>query len=188
MIWLVAGVLLWMFVHLSPSVMPGFRKALIDKLGEGPYKGLFALDIVIAIVLIVVGWRSARPEIVYLPPAWGHTAALILMALSVFLLGAANMKTAVKRFIRHPQLSGVAVWSVAHLLSNGDIRSLILFGGLGIWALVEMPLISRREGAWVKPEAPPVGVEVRGIVIAAIVYVVLVFLHPYFSGVSPMPR
>lgn len=188
MIWLVAGILLWMIVHLSPALMPGFRRALIDKLGEGPYKGLFALDIVIAIVLIVIGWRSTAPEIVYLPPAWGHSASLVLMVVSVYLLGAANMKTAIKRFIRHPQLTGVVVWSIAHLLSNGDVRSVILFGGLGIWALVEIPLISRREGAWVKPEAPPLTVELRGVVIAAIVYVVLVFLHPYFAGVSPMPR
>lgn len=188
MIWLVAGVLLWTIVHLSPAVMPGFRSAIIGRIGEGPYKGLFALDMVIAIVLIVVGWRSTIPQVVYLPPVWGHTATIVLMAPAVYLLGAANMKTATKRVLRHPMLTGVVVWSIAHLLSNGDIRSVILFGGLGIWALIEMPLINRREGEWVKPQAPAVGVELRGVAIAAAVYVVLVFLHPYFAGVSPMPR
>jgi uncharacterized membrane protein len=188
MVWLSIGVLLWALVHLIPSVAPGVRQSLISKVGENPYKGLFALDIVIAIVFIVYGWRTTTPEIVYLPPAWGYSAALVLMAISVYLFGAAQRPSTVKRIIRHPQLTGLVVWSVAHLLANGDQRSIVLFGGLGLWALIEMPLISRREGAWQKPDAPAMSREVLGIVITAVVFAVLIFLHPYFAGVPLITR
>ena len=104
------------------------------------------------------------------------------------LFGAAHQPTRIKRVVRHPQLTGMLVWSLSHLLSNGDTRSLALFGGLGLWALIEMLLISRREGAWQKPHGPALSIEVRGIVISTVVFFVLVFLHPYFAGVSAIPR
>ena len=103
MTWLSIGVLFWIVAHLFPCWGPTLRQSMIDKLGKGPYMGLFALDIVIALVLIVVGWRSTIPEVVYTPPAWGYDAALPLMAISVFLFGAAQRKSAVKRVLRHPQ-------------------------------------------------------------------------------------
>jgi uncharacterized membrane protein len=106
------------------------------------------------------------------------------MAISIFLFGAAQRKSAVKRFIRHPQLTGLLLWSLAHLLANGEQRSLVLFGGLGVWALLEMVLISRRDGEWVKEESPPMSRDLIGAVIAAVLMVVLIFLHPYFTGVS----
>ena len=188
MLWLCIGVLWWAAVHLTPSVAPDFRKSMVDRIGEKAWKGLFALDIVIALVLIVVGWRSAVPQNVYLPPLWGSRAALLLMAVSVYLFGAAQGKSAIKTVIRHPMLAAVAVWAIAHLLANGDLRSLVLFGGLGLWALVEIPLINRREGQWIKPDAQSPAAELKIVLISAVVYVVLVFLHPYFAGVSPIPH
>ena len=183
MIWIGIGVFWWMIVHLMPAVAPAARKSLIDKLGEKPYKGLFALDIIIALALIVYGWRTTVPEIVYVPPVWGYGTALPLMAISVFLFGAAQRKSAVKRFIRHPQLTGLLLWAIAHLLANGEQRSLLLFGGLGTWALLEIFLISRRDGAWIKSESPPPARDIFGAVIAVVVMAVLMFLHPYFTGV-----
>lgn len=188
MAWLCIGVLIWMVVHFVPSLAPDFRQSLHNKFGEKLYKGLFALDILVAVVLMIYGWRTATPEIVYLPPNWGHIAALPLMAVSVFLFGAAQRPSMVKQFIRHPQLTALAVWSVAHLLANGDQKSLVLFGGLGIWALLEMAFINRRDGAWVKPESPGIGRDVRGVVIALIIFAVLAYLHPYFSGVTLIVR
>ena len=183
MIWISAGVLLWMAVHFVPGLAPDFRRSLIGRFGEKPYKGLFALDIVIAIILIVYGWRTTMPEVVYVPPAWGYRAALPLMAISVFLFGAARRPCAVKRIIRHPQLTGLVVWSIAHLLANGDQKSLVLFGGLGIWAVIQMTLINRREGEWVKPDSPALGRELLGLVITGVVFIVLIYLHPYITGV-----
>lgn len=183
MFWLCVGVLCWMAVHLMPGLAPAFRLAIIDKVGEIPYKGLFALDILIALALIVYGWRSTVPQTLYVPPAWGYNSVPPLMLVAVFLFGAARRKSAVKRFIRHPQLTGLVVWSVAHLLANGDQRSLVLFGGLGIWALLEMPVINRRDGEWIKQESPPISRDLISAVISVILVVVLILLHPYFAGV-----
>ena len=188
MIWLCIGVLLFMLVHFVPSLARGFRDSLIARIGEHPYKGVFSLLLVISIALMVFGWRSTTPEFVYLPPAWGTPLTSVLMLISVMLFGAAHQPTRIKRYVRHPQLTGMAVWSASHLLSNGDSRSLILFGGLALWALIEMLLINRREGAWVRPDAPALSVEIRGVLISVVVFFVLVFLHPYFAGVSPIPR
>jgi uncharacterized membrane protein len=181
---LIAGVVLWSLVHLTPALAPGVRSNLVSRLGEKPFKGLFALDIVLALVLIVIGWRSTVPEIVYQPPAWGHSAAIGLMLVSVYLFGAAQRSAMIKRVLRHPQLTGLLTWSVAHLLANGDQRSLILFGGLGTWALLEMFAINRRDGAWVRPEAPPMSKELTGIAITLLVFAGLMWAHPYFAGVA----
>ncbi len=137
---------------------------------------------------MVIGWRSTTPEFVYLPPGWGRPVTIVLMLISVMLFVAANYPTRIKRFIRHPQLTGLVTWSIGHLLSNGDSRSLVLFGGLGLWALIEMLLINRREGGWVKPDAPALSIEAKGLVISVIVFLALVFLHPYYAGVSPILR
>ena len=187
MIWLCIGVLLFIVVHLVPCLARGFRDSLLERVGEQPYRGIFSVIQLMAILLMIIGWRSTTPEFVYTPPSWGIPAASLLMLISVMLFGAAQQPTRIKRYVRHPQLTGMAVWSVSHLLSNGDSRSLVLFGGLGLWALLEMFLINQREGAWVKPYGPALSVEVRGIVISAVVFFVLVYLHPYFAGVSPIP-
>lgn len=184
MILLILGVLLWAVVHLFPSLMPDARTRLINRLGEGPYKGLFALDLVLAILLMVFGWRSITPEYVYSPPLAGTpmvTSALVLVAFA--LLGAANAPTNIKRVLRHPMLTGVAVWGVAHLLANGDNRSMVLFGGLSIWAVVSIITISRRDGAWSKPEPVPVMKDVLLVVIAAVLTAVVAYFHEYLSGV-----
>jgi uncharacterized membrane protein len=180
---LIGGIALWSIAHLMPAVAPGFRQTLVSRLGEKPYKGLFALLIVASLILIVIGWRATRPEMVYLPPPWGRPAAIVLMIVAVYLFGAAKRPAVVKRFIRHPQLTGLVTWSVAHLLANGDQRSLTLFGALGAWAIVEMLAINRRDGAWVKPETPALSREVPGIAITLLVFAFLVIVHPWIAGV-----
>ena len=187
MILLALGVLLWSGVHLFPSLGVSLRAACIARLGEGPYKGLFALTLVGAIVLMAVGWRSTPPVALYSPPASGAWLTNLGMLVSlVFFLGS-NVPTNLKRFLRHPQLTGVAVWAIAHLLSNGDRRSLVLFGGIGLWSLVSMVTINRRDGAWEKPDPLPLAAEIRPIVAGIVGFVVLYFAHPYLSGVSPSP-
>lgn len=185
---LIAGVVLWFVTHLLPSIAPAFRQRLIERLGNGPYRGVFALTIVAALTLIVTGWRTTPEMYLYILPAWSRHVGIALMILSFVLIGAAQYKTIIKRFVRHPMLMGVFVWSVSHLLTNGTTRALILFGGLGIWALIEMPLISARDASYTKPVAPGLALELRGLAISAIIFVIVIFLHPYFAGVSPLPR
>lgn len=187
MTWLVLGVLLWSAAHLLPSAGATLRARCIAGLGEGPYKGLFALTIVASVALMVLGWRSAVPALLYAPPAWTRLAANLLMVVALVLFVASTMPTNLKRVLRHPQLTGVATWAAAHLLANGDTRSLVLFGGIGLWSLAAMLLINRRDGAWQKPTPQPWSAELKPLVGGAIFFVVLYLAHPWFAGVSPVP-
>jgi uncharacterized membrane protein len=130
---------------------------MVARLGSNPYRGLFTLVIVASLVLMVFGWRQIIPETLYSPPAWGRLAAAPLMLIAFVLFVASNMAGNLKRWLRHPQLTGVATWAVAHLLANGEDRSVLLFGVMLVWALLAIVLINRRDGAWQKPaKADPV--------------------------------
>jgi uncharacterized membrane protein len=180
---LIAGLLLWSIVHLIPSMGISFKAGVVDRLGYKGYSAIFALLIVASVVLMVFGWRAAQPVYLYTLPGMTKSVALALMVIAFILMGAANYPTRIKRVIRHPQLTGVTVWSLAHLLLNGDSRSVILFGGIGCWAVLAMVMINRRDGEWLKPEASSWAKEVVGILISLIVMAAVVWLHPYIAGV-----
>ncbi len=185
---LIAGVLLWSAVHFIPTLGRSLKAALIAAMGESVYRATFSAVVVASLVLIVLGWRSTPEVYLYQLPAWVGGTAFALMIIAFVLFGAAKHETIIKRWIRHPQLASIVVWSTAHLLTNGTTRALVLFGGLAIWALIETPLISAREGSYERPAAPGVGVELKGLAISAVIFIAAMILHPYFAGVSPVPR
>jgi len=167
--------------------MPKTRARAIAWLGPRFYRAGFALDIVIALVLIVIGWRSAPLEAMYVPPLLGSPIVAGMMLLSFVLFAAANAPGNIKRFLRHPMLTGMVVWAGAHLLANGETRSVILFGGLGAWAIVAMLSINRRDGAWEKPAAVPFSRDLMTIVASAVLFAIVVYFHEAIIGVSPLP-
>lgn len=182
MILIVAGVLLFAAVHLLPSLMPATRSRIQERLGEGGYKGLFSLGVVAGIMLIVLGWRNTIPYSIYLPPAELRHPGMLLVFIAFWLFVISQRRSRIKQWLRHPQLTGVLLWALAHLLMNGDSRSVVLFGGLALWSLVEMPLINRRDGNWVKTSHPPVSTDIINLGITAVVVVVVMHLHPWFAG------
>lgn len=183
LLWL--GLIVWCAVHAMPSVAPDMRGVLMNRLGMSGYKIAFALAIAFSIVLMVLGWRSAEVTIAYDPPVWGRHLAMLLMLLAFLLFAFSHGKSNMKRFIRHPQLTAVVVWAIAHLMANGDNRAVVTFGVLGIWALVEMMLLNRRDGAPALPAQRPWSAEAKPVVIGVVIYGVFLFLHPYLFGVSP---
>ncbi len=187
MTWLVLGVLLWSAFHLLPSAGAPLRARAVERIGPA-YQGVFALAILASIGLMVFGWRSTLPAAVYTPPAWGSAGANVLVFVALLLFAASGMATNVKRALRHPQLTGMATWAVAHLLSNGELRSLVLFGGLGLWAIAAMLFINRRDGAWEKPEPRSMLGEWKPLAAAIVGFAVLYLLHPYIAGVSATPH
>ena len=184
---LIAGVVLWSIAHLVPAAVPGVRTNLAAKFGEGPYKGLFALDIIIALALIVFGWKAAIPTALYAPPLYGSPIPSAFLVLAILLLVASSLPNNLKRFVRHPQMAAVIFWSAGHLLTNGDSRSVVLFGGFAIWAILEIVFINKRDGEWQKPSSVPLLKDVITAAVTVAVFAALVYFHASLFGVSPIP-
>ncbi|MCV2447368.1 NnrU family protein [Paracoccus sp. DMF] len=177
MLILILGVALWWAAHLSKRLAPGLRA----RLGRGGVAGLLALSV----VLMIFGYRLADG-----PWWWGASAPLkginnLLVLVGFYLFAAAGMKTRITARIRHPQLTGFALWAFAHLLPNGDLPSFVLFGGLLVWALVEMAVINRAQPVWTPPAGPfPVRKEVMAAVGAVLVLLVVGLIHRWL-GYNP---
>ncbi len=184
MVYLIAGVTLWTIVHLLPSVAPSIRSNLVAKLGTGPFKGLFALDILLALFLIIYGWKTAIPSALYVPPLYGSVIPTALMAAALLLFVASNAPSNIRRFVRHPQMTAVILWSAAHLTVNGDSKSATLFGVLGIWAILEILFINKRDGLWAKPDAVPATWDILTVIIAAVAFLALGYFHASLFGVA----
>lgn len=181
---LIAGVTLWSLAHLLKAGAPGLRDRVQRKLGPGPYRGLFSLAIVASLVLIVFGWKSALPRPVYDAPLPGGPiiAAMVLIGLVLFF--AAQFTGNIKRYIRHPQMTGTILWGIAHLLANGDIRSIVLFGGFTLWAALEIALINRRDGRRQTPAAAAIRHDVIPVVAGTLVFGAVLFFHQTLFGVA----
>ena len=128
---LILGVALWWAAHLFKRLAPGPRA----RMGNAG-RGVAAVLILLSVVLMVVGYRGAETVQLWHPPAFLTHVNNLLMVFAFYLYAADGLKTAVTRKIRHPQLTAFKTWTVAHLLVNGDLASVILFGGLLAWAVV----------------------------------------------------
>ena len=179
MVLLIFGVVLWWAAHLFRRMAPERRAALGDK-----GKGLIAVLLILSVVLMVMGYQRADG-----PVWWGRSPATtginnLLMLLAFYLYAADGMGTRVTAWIRHPQLTGFSLWAGAHLLVNGDLPSLILFGGLLAWALVEIAVLNRA-GAWKQRSGPfPVRKEIMATVGAVVVMLVVGVIHGW---IGPWP-
>ena len=175
MLLLILGVAVWSAAHLLKRLAPEMRADL----GEAKGRGIIAIVLFASVALMVIGYRMA-----YGPYFWGRTAPTtginnLLMILSVYLFASSGTQNALGRRMRHPMLAGVKVWALAHILVNGDLPSFILFGGLFVWALVEMIVINK-SGPRPAPaaDAPTgAGPEIKSIVGTVVVYGVIAYIH-----------
>jgi len=185
---LFAGIVLWSITHLFKAVAPGARSRLVERFGLGPYKGLITLDIVIALALIVFGWRMATPIALYAPPLYGSPIPSVAVLLAVVLFVSSSTPNNLKRYVRHPQMTAVVLWASGHLLTNGESRSVVLFGGLATWAVLEVIFINRRDERWQKPNAVSLSKDVIMLIVAAAVSILLVSFHASLFGVPAIYR
>ena len=184
---LLAGLILWFVVHSFPAVAPARRDALVAKLGEQPYRGVFSLFIVAALIMIVLGWKNAVPGAVYVPPLGPGIVPSVLVFAGLVLFFASQVNGNIKRITRHPQMLGTLAWATAHLLTNGDSRSLALFGGMAFWALFEIVMINRREGPRDGTGAASGKFDLIAVVIGGIAFAVVGHFHLRLFGVLPIP-
>jgi len=182
MIWLVLGLLLWSLSHLCKRITPGWREGM-GKAG----KGLVAAGVLGGLVLMILGYRAAPFVNVWFPPAWTVHLNNLLMFVSILLFGAGSSKSRLRGRLRHPMLLGVLAWSLSHLLVNGDLASIVLFGGLAVWAIIEIAAINVKEPGWVPVKGGSPAGDARLVGIAIILYAVIVALHGWL-GPWPLPR
>jgi len=176
---LILGVLIWSGAHLFKRVAPDRRAAMGDA-----GKGLVTVLLVLSIVLMVLGYRWADPVILWDSPRFLTHLNNLLMLFAIYLFAVSGMKTGLSRVIRHSQLTAVKTWALAHLLVNGDLASLILFGGLLAWAVISVIVINRAQREWTKPAPAPMGKEIGAIVGAVVVMGAISWLH-MLVGPSP---
>lgn len=184
---LILGLLLWTGAHVFGRALPERRAALTERLGAGPAKGVFALLLALAIVLMVVGYRAMPFIPVYDPPPWTVHVNNLLMLGAIALLGMGKSKGRARSWLRHPMLTGVTVWAFAHILVNGDLASLILFLGLAAWANVHMAIINVREPHWERPAPGSFAGDLRLLAITLALFAVITAIHAWL-GVWPFPR
>ncbi len=185
---LILGLVLFLGIH-TLTTMRVTRAAMVGRLGEGPYKGLYSVVSAIGLVLIVWGfgrYRSAGYIQVWDPPfAIFHPIALVLLWFAfVALVAAYAPPSRIKSMLRHPMLVAVKAWALSHLLVNGDLGSMLLFGALLAWAVYDRIAVKRRgdEGA------PPVASFGRNdaivIAIGTVAYFAMMWLHELLIGVT----
>lgn len=151
MLKLLIGLALWSLAHVFKRMAPGLRRDLSASIGDKPSRGLISLVLLGSVVLMFLGYRQASFIAIYSPwPAIGYVTD-ILMLPALFLAGIGSAGGRLSAKIRHPLLISVILWAFAHLLVNGDLASILLFGGLGLWAGVQILLINGHEGPWERP-------------------------------------
>jgi len=140
---LIIGFMLFLGAHFSPGVL-GLRETLVARLGEGRFRAVYIATSVTGMVCIIAGKYIAPFVDVWTPPVWSRSTALILVASGFVFFAALLLPTNLRRLTRHPMLWGTALWSSGHLLANGDVASMILFGGFSGFALISIWSLSRR--------------------------------------------
>lgn len=190
MLMLITGLALFFGTHSVAVVCPAWRERMIGRLGLKGWKALFSLVALAGFVLIVVGYGNARlePVVLYSPPAWlRHVAFLLLLPVFPLVL-AAYLPGRIQTTARHPLLAATKIWALAHLLVNGTLADVLLFGGFLVWAVVDRISVKRRPARPV-PGAPP-GKWNDAIVVAGGLALYSLFLfwgHAWLIGVPLMP-
>jgi uncharacterized membrane protein len=184
---LILGLVLFLGSHTLTTFRER-RAGLIARVGEGPYKGLYALVALTGFALIVWGfsrYRAGDWVQLWTPPHWTRHVTILLMWFAFVALAASGRAPGrIRGWLRHPMLVAVKIWALAHLLANGDLGGLLLFGSFLAWAVYDRIAVKRRGDVG----APRVAAFTRADAVAVgggtVAYVAMIFLHPVLIGVS----
>ena len=188
MTYLILGLAIFFGAHLFSAFRsrePG--KDLAETMGYGPFKGVFSLVSIIGFVLICYGYGAARPSaILYTPPGWTVHLQLLLMIPVMILLVSSNGPVGhIKKAVKHPMLVAVKLWALGHLLVNGELNSLILFGSFLAYGVIDRIMVKRRGDTGPGPEVNiTVVADVVAVVAGLGLYLLFYFyLHAWLIGV-----
>lgn len=187
---LILGLLIFIGVHSIRLVSPSWRDAQVARLGEHGWKGLYAVASLVGFVLIVWGYGMARrtPVVLWTPPMGIRHLTALLVAVAFVLIVAAYMPgNRIKRTIGHPMLVGTAIWALGHLLANGTLSAIVLFGVFLIWGAAGALICRGRDrAAGVRYPDGTLSGDTKVVVVGLIAWALFAFvLHRWLIGVSP---
>jgi uncharacterized membrane protein len=183
--YLIAGLVLFLGVHSISIVNYRWRDATVARLGAGPWRALYSLVSVAGLALIVYGYGLARqmPVILYVPPVWMRDTMVMLMVFVFPIFFAAHLPGLIKTILKHPMLVAVKLWAVLHLLVNGSLADVLLFGSVLAWAVADRISLKRRPVRPIHTAPPGKWNDAIALVLGFVVYVVLVAGgHAWLTG------
>ena len=176
-----SGIILFFGVHLIP-LNTNLKGLLKTRLGEGPYLGLFSLVSLLGILLIILGYES-NSNLIYSINGIFFQYSKYIMFISFSTLIAANFPTYIKTTTKHPMSLGIAIWSILHLLTNSDIKSVILFGSFLTYAVISV-LIAELRNTEVEKSSPKIIFDALSIILGAILTILAYNFHGSLSGIN----
>jgi uncharacterized membrane protein len=189
---LILGLVLFLGIHSVRILADGWRTRFVAGRGLMAWKGLFAVVAVVGFVLICVGFGQARqqPVVLWSPPRWTHDIAAPLTLVAFVLLAAAYVPgNAIKARVKDPMILGVKCWAAGHLLANGTLADVVLFGSFLAWSVFDFRGARRRRAAGLDatPATPVKGSRtVIAVVVGVLAWMLFAFhLHGPLIGVSP---
>lgn len=190
MLTLVVGLALFLGAHSVRIVAPAWRDRMVQRLGAGGWKAVFSIASIAGFLLIVSGYAQARlePVVLYVPPVGlRHLTALLMVPVFPLLL-AAYLPGRIQATVKHPMLAATKLWAFSHLLANGMLADLLLFGGLLAWAVFDRISVGKRPAAApARGPAPGLRNDVIAVVAGLVLYVVFVkWAHLHLFGVPPI--
>ena len=190
MLILIAGLVLFLGAHSVRIFAEERRRRFIAERGENAWKGLYSIVSLIGLVLVVVGYRQAPDVILWLPPTWLRHVALLLTAVAFVLVVAAYVPgNRIRAAVGHPMVLGVKVWAFAHLLANGTLASVVLFGAFLAWAVADYVAARRRDrrDGVERTASGGLGPSVATVAVGLVAWVLFAgWLHRWLVGVSPI--
>jgi uncharacterized membrane protein len=187
---LILGLIVFLGAHSVRVFADSWRSAQIARIGEKPWKGLYSLVSIAGFMLLIWGFGRARADTIVLwqPPSWTHYFAALITLIAFVLVAAAYVAgTQIKARLHHPMILGVKSWAFAHLIANGTLADVVLFGSFLVWAVVDFAASRKRDRA--AGTVYPAGTIARdaiAVVIGIIVWAVFAFyLHERWIGVRP---
>tara|TARA_R110001606_G_scaffold22991_8_gene77814 strand:+ start:1467 stop:2048 length:582 start_codon:yes stop_codon:yes gene_type:complete len=192
MLILVMGLVIFFFVHSVRLVAPNWREKSMAMHGEMRWKMRFGMITLIAVGLIVMGYSQARLEPVWLwfPPVWTRHLAGLLVLVALFFVGSALVpNTTMKKKVGYPMIIAIKIWAFAHLISNGSLADVILFGSFLVWSIVSFAVYRRRDrkAGVIRDQEAGVQFDLAAFTFAMVTWFAIAFyLHQAIIGVSPL--
>ncbi len=191
MVILLLGLVIFFAAHSVSIINEPWRNSMVARMGEWPWKGLYSLVAIAGFLLIVWGYGLARADavILYSPPVWLRYVAMLLLIPVFPLLLAAYLPGRIRTVTKHPMLLATKLWSVAHLLTNGMLADVLLFGGFLAWAVVDRVSMKRRTQRPIPGAPVSKANDIIAVAVGLGLYVGFVLsLHTWFIGISLIGR